>query len=148
MRYVAILAALGIGSAAVIAVAAPEGAHPHRAAMAERFKAADTDGNGQISLAEAQAALPRVAKNFHALDANHDGQVSLEELRSGFQRKVGARAFQKLDADADGRVSKAEALTAAEARFDAVDTNHDGFISPEEARAAHAHGHRGHHGRT
>ncbi|PTN56330.1 hypothetical protein C9J98_01020 [Stenotrophomonas panacihumi] len=53
---------------------------------AERFRAADTNHDGQISRAEANASLPRIAKRFDQLDANGDGQLSAEEFRAAMER--------------------------------------------------------------
>ena len=50
-------------------------------AVQERFQAADSNGDGLISKAEADAKLPRVAKHFAKLDANSDGKLSPEEFK-------------------------------------------------------------------
>ena len=55
------------------------------------FIAADADGDGQLSRAEA-AALPRVASKFARMDANGDGQLSAEEFRAWIARRKAARA--------------------------------------------------------
>jgi Ca2+-binding EF-hand superfamily protein len=48
-----------------------------------------------------------------------------------------AQAFiRNFDTDKDGKVSKAEFLKPAEAQFDKMDRNGDGFIAADEARAA------------
>ena len=137
MKTVIGLTMLALASAATIAVAAPEGGH--RGGMMERLKAADTNGDGLISRAEA-AALPRLAERFEQIDANRDGQVSFEELRAarghGKHGHGHGGMMKHLDADGDGKVSKAEALTAAEKRFDRADADQDGFITREEAQAA------------
>jgi Ca2+-binding EF-hand superfamily protein len=140
MKLVATLAALGIASAALLAVAAPDGRDGHGA---ERFKQADTNGDGLVSRDEAKA-LPRLAKNFDAIDANRDGQVSADEMRAFRAQRVEAKRaehWKKLDTNGDGRVSleeaKANAPRLAE-RFTAIDANGDGFITPEEIKAAHA----------
>jgi hypothetical protein len=154
MKFVLSLTAAALASAAVIAVAAPDGAGSHRhGAMLERIKAADTDGNGLISRDEAKA-LPMIAKHFDEIDANHDSQVSPEELRAFHQAmsaKHGeARAerfaghFKKMDTDGDGRVSLAEAQANAPRlaqRFQQIDANGDGFITPDELKAAFARHH-------
>jgi hypothetical protein len=142
MKLVASLAALGIASAALIAVAAPDG-RDGRGHGAERFKQADTNGDGVISRDEAKA-LPRLAKSFDEIDANRDGQVSADEMHAFRAKRMEARRadhWKKLDANGDGRVSleeaKANAPRLAE-HFTAIDANGDGFITPEEMKAAHA----------
>lgn len=61
-----------------------------RAAMEERFKKADTNGDGALSKSEAQAAgNTRLLDHFDAIDANKDGKVTPEELRSFWQQRQG-----------------------------------------------------------
>jgi len=57
----------------------------HKAQREAHFAKIDTDGDGRISLAEAQANAPRLAANFDAVDANHDGFVTKDELRAAFK---------------------------------------------------------------
>ena len=45
----------------------------------EQFTAADQDRDGSITLAEAQAGLPKLAEKFATVDANADGKVSVDE---------------------------------------------------------------------
>ena len=155
MKYVAILTALGLASAASLVFAddatPPQpGEHPGRGHLREKLRAADTNGDGLISRQEA-AALPMLAKNFDAIDTNHDGQLSKDELKAWFkaQREQQAAAwFKKIDTDGDGRISKAEAQANAPRlaeHFDQIDTNGDGYITPDELAAAHQH-HRRHGG--
>ena len=137
MKYVLILAALGLSAAASLVFADGPGGH-HRGATMERLKAADTNGDGMISREEA-AALPMIAKNFDQIDANHDGQVTLDELRA-FHEQQRAEHWKRLDTDGDGRISRQEAQANAPRlaeRFDQLDTNGDGFLTPDELRAAH-----------
>lgn len=53
-----------------------------QARFEERFKRADLDGNGAISRAEAEKAMPRLVRRFDRLDANSDGQVTRAEFES------------------------------------------------------------------
>jgi hypothetical protein len=49
----------------------------------ERFKAADKNGDGAISKAEADGAgMKRLSKNFDAIDANKDGKVTPDEMKA------------------------------------------------------------------
>ena len=56
-------------------------------------------------------------------------------------------AFKKADVNADGKLSLDEFKTFAkdktdvEKKFTAADTDKDGFVTPEELKAAHAKGH-------
>src|SRR5438045_6256515 len=43
---------------------------------AEHWKKLDTDGDGRISRAEAQANAPRLAEHFDQVDANGDGYIT------------------------------------------------------------------------
>jgi Ca2+-binding EF-hand superfamily protein len=48
--------------------------------MAERFKAADTNHDGKLTLDEAKAGMPMVARNFDQIDAAHGGSVTMEQI--------------------------------------------------------------------
>jgi hypothetical protein len=50
--------------------------------IAERFAAADTNHDGKLTLAEAQAGMPRVAANFDKIDADKNGTVTLAEIEA------------------------------------------------------------------
>lgn len=111
---------------------------------AAHFKKADADGNGSLSKAEMEAAIPNLAKDFDAIDANKDGQVSHDEMRAWRQAKKaeikqkGSERFKKADSDGNGTLSKEEAekgMPRLAKNFDAIDTNKDGQISPDEIRA-------------
>lgn len=51
-------------------------------ALQERLRSADSNGDGVIDKAEADAKLPRIAKNFDRLDSDRDGKLSPEELKA------------------------------------------------------------------
>lgn len=98
-------AVLGIGAAA---------ANHHRG-----LEAADTDGDGAISLAEFEAAhAARVRERFSRMDENDDGLLSGDELKRearGRHRMARdrhhpdpARVIEHLDSDGSGGVSLAE----------------------------------------
>jgi len=143
MKRIAVLSAVALGSVAVVAIAAPEGREA-RGAMQDRIKQADTNGDGMLSRAEA-AALPRILKHFDEIDTNHDNQITAEELRAyhekmrGEHEKTRGEHWKKLDTNGDGKISKEEAKAAPRLaeRFDQIDTNKDGFITPDELKAAH-----------
>jgi Ca2+-binding EF-hand superfamily protein len=47
------------------------------------FKAADINSDGQLSLDEAQAKMPKLAERFDKLDKDKNGLLSQEELKRG-----------------------------------------------------------------
>jgi len=111
----------------------------------QRLRAADADGNGLISRAEAQKRLPKLAADFDAVDANRDGSLSPGELRAHERKRRGsagaggfAAYFERADADGNGALSRPEvdrALPRLSARFDAVDADRDGRLTHAELRA-------------
>ena len=48
----------------------------------EHFAAADANHDGQLTLAEAQAGMPRVAANFDKIDADQSGTVTIAEIKA------------------------------------------------------------------
>jgi len=51
--------------------------------MEQRFKEADANSDGQLSLDEAQSKMPRLAERFNTLDVDKNGLLSKEEIRNG-----------------------------------------------------------------
>jgi hypothetical protein len=60
--------------------------------FAERFRAANTNGDGRLTLAQAQAGhMPVIARNFAAIDTAGKGYVTLEDIRAYRQQVAAAR---------------------------------------------------------
>ena len=52
------------------------------ARFAEHFKQADTDHDGKLTLAEAQAGMPRLAKIFAQIDVKKQGYLTQDDIRT------------------------------------------------------------------
>jgi Ca2+-binding EF-hand superfamily protein len=76
-------------------------------AMHGRMQAADSDGDGRISRAEAQAAEAGGSERFDQMDFNKDGYLDRADAqaRAGQRR---AECFAKADADRNNQLSRAE----------------------------------------
>ena len=48
----------------------------------QKFAAADKNQDGKLTLAEAQAGMPKVAANFDKIDAQGRGYVTLEQIKA------------------------------------------------------------------
>ena len=117
-----------------------------REQIAAKLRAADTNGDQQISREEAQAALPMVYALFDFLDADRDGQLTKEELgrlltpegQEAIRTAIIAHV-KAADTNHDGMLDLAEVQTGLPAlagKFTQIDKNGDGLLSPEELRAA------------
>lgn len=52
-----------------------------------RFAAADKNGDGKLTLEEAKAGMPRVAKNFDRIDKDKKGFITLDEVKAAAKGK-------------------------------------------------------------
>ncbi|WP_454723539.1 MULTISPECIES: EF-hand domain-containing protein [Cupriavidus] len=146
---------LAMGGTAFAQTAAPAPAAPAPGAPAMQggmrhhmghdgmwMKSIDTDGDGAISKAEADAL-------FDKIDTNHDGKLDKSELaayrKAGMeQRRAAMQAdfearFKAADKNGDGALTKAEVQAGfprLARRFDQLDANHDGKLTMDEIRAA------------
>lgn len=115
------------------------------------MKSVDTDRDGAISKAEADALFARI-------DANRDGKLDQGEMRAyrkaqheQFRAEMRQRfdaGFQAADKDGDGALTKQEAeagMPPLARNFDRLDTNKDGKLTRDEIRAGmqRAHDRRG-----
>jgi hypothetical protein len=62
-------------------------AHPHRAhakrmTLQQRFDQANASHDGHLTLDQAKAGLPSVAKHFSAIDKDKKGYVTMEEIHA------------------------------------------------------------------
>ena len=98
------------------------------------LQAADANGDGAITRAEAQAAR---ATMFDRLDADHDGFISQSE-RASRQDAQARRSLEGADANHDGRISRAEMMNQPYRGFDWLDRNNDDILSAQELESARA----------
>jgi Ca2+-binding EF-hand superfamily protein len=72
--------------------------------MAERFNAADTNHDGKLTLDEAKAGLPMVARNFDQIDKAKTGSITLEQLTEAMKNmpRGGGRGGQGRQGGAQG----------------------------------------------
>jgi len=70
----------------LMAMAAASCAHaqskPDPQKIAARFQAADQNHDGKLTLEEAQAGMPRVAKVFSQIDVENKGYVTLAQIQA------------------------------------------------------------------
>jgi Spy/CpxP family protein refolding chaperone len=105
------------------------------------MKSVDTDGDGMISKAEADAL-------FNRIDTNHDGKLDKNELaayrktmmeqrRAEMQQEFEAK-FKAADKNGDGALTRDEVkagLPRLAQHFDQLDANHDGKLTLDEIKA-------------
>jgi Ca2+-binding EF-hand superfamily protein len=94
------------------------------------FEKMDTNSDGKVTLAEAQAGSQA---HFTALDKNKDGAITANELEG----KKG-RMLKHADANNDGKVTLAELQAEGQKWFARIDKNNDKVITKEEVQALRA----------
>jgi len=96
------------------------------------------------------AVQHRAESMFDRCDTNHDGVLTLREYHAALAAIVKAKGgtptpkgwavvdaqFATVDLAHAGRVTRAQFVDAALAHFDGADINHDGTVTPKEARTA------------
>jgi len=117
-----------------------------QAALERRFDAADSNRDGTLTPDERAARMQarRTAgreRLFAQLDADHNGSISKEEFsaarRHGSRRgREGIAPRRPFAAGADKPIARSDFVKDGLARFDRLDTDHDGRISAAERNAA------------
>jgi len=105
---------------------------------ADLFAALDVNKDGKIDPTEFKG--PK--KAFAWVDTDHDGTITRPEATRAYLTIVGRmaidqriNAFKDMDENKDGKVSLSEYRGPTRA-FARIDVNHDGVITPEEAKNA------------
>jgi Ca2+-binding EF-hand superfamily protein len=153
-----LLGMLALAVAFVVSTTLPLAAQDRATASpAGRFtrlvKLVDKDGDGAISLVEAEAFA---AGRFDRLDTEHKGYLTLDAFEAPLHRAIerasearrpvleGAlprveAAFKAINKAGDGHLTKDEFLADSRARFAAADTDHDGKLTLDELRRMRGH---------
>lgn len=104
-----------------------------------KFDRLDTDRDGRISAAEAEATgAINAGRRLVRLDADRDGFVTRTELgalRNKIVLRHGGRMMERLDRDRDGRISADEAGAIRKQQFISVDADKDGIVTLAELTA-------------
>jgi hypothetical protein len=138
--------------AALLGSHAMAGDNPRSDAPHDTLRA-DTDGDGRVSRAEAEAASSKKsAEWFDKLDTNKDGYVTQDEIsQAKSTRRADMKArfderFTEADANKDGQLSLDEVqakMPRLADRFTTLDKDKNGMLSKDEL----ANGGPGHHRR-
>lgn len=114
----------------------------------QEFKNIDSNGDGLVDDAEIEAAGQSVvqarliAQNkalFERLDTDRNGMLSPAEFAvlAGRKMKIDARPMlKKFDTNNDGRISALEFKTGKVTKFNELDLDHNGTLSPDEIQAS------------
>jgi ABC-type nitrate/sulfonate/bicarbonate transport system substrate-binding protein len=99
LRRTALAAALSLAAGAAMAQtpapadAAPPPAHAAHTHMTlkERFAQANTTNDGKLTLDQARAGMPMVARHFAAMDKDNKGYVTLDDIHAYLKAQRAAR---------------------------------------------------------
>ncbi|WP_345819134.1 EF-hand domain-containing protein [Methylobacterium fujisawaense] len=111
----------------VVPTALPSAAFARSSGTERTLKMVDTDKDGTIDLAEAQAAAGKV---FDAAETDKDGTVDAKELKG----RVSKTDLKAADTDNDGTLDRKEYLALVEQRFKAADPDKDGTLDAKELK--------------
>jgi len=81
-HHTAFLAILSALSASLLVLPDAQADETKDGQIDEHFAAADTNHDGQLTLAEAKQGMPRVAANFDKIDTAKKGYVTVEQIKS------------------------------------------------------------------
>lgn len=115
----------------------------HAAHLGQMFDAADTDHNGSLSRDEFAAAHQRgpQAGESQESDDQRGGQRGGQHGAKRGGQHDGGRAMHMIkmaDTNKDGTVTRDEFMAMSGQHFDKMDANHDGKLTKQERKAAHA----------
>ena len=132
-------------SAAPALAQAPSAGMPRAKLQADaeaEFKRVDTNGDGQMSVAEiekfqtaryAEQIAARAKQVFGQLDSDKNGQLSLAEFaKLNPPRKIDASSVLRIDANKDNKISLDEHRGAALKTFDQFDSDKNGILTQAE----------------
>ncbi|WCD77971.1 EF-hand domain-containing protein [Pseudomonas sp. TUM22785] len=117
--------------------------HVAAASVDEIFRSEDTDGDGALSVVEAQAAAP---KTFRAMDSNGDGVLTVEEIAAYTAAEsapemvwpaevlasVSQKTLEYWDGNLDGKVTEQEYVKASVDMMLLADSDGDRKVTREE----------------
>lgn len=88
----AVLAGLAVLALPVLAEVTPDDRLARfQAQLAKRFQAADRNGDGRLSRAEAEAGMPRVFQYFDAIDSTGNGYLTEADILAAVRARRAAR---------------------------------------------------------
>jgi len=120
---------IAIPGALILAACDPKQEAPESPAPASVPAVRADRPDGPMTLTAMQV---RSDERFRAADTNGDGVISGEELQAMADGRGGGRGMARADADGDGRVTLEEARAQVAERFARMDANGDGAITEDE----------------